>query len=239
MKLSSIRRILSKAKDSDIEWAGMELIHTMVRYHISTPLRQAHFLAQIGHETGELRYREEIASGRAYEGRKDLGNIHPGDGRKFKGRGSIQCTGRSNYAEYDQFKRLDGLLLREPERLVTDPVLFADVGGWYWHTRDLNRWADDDDLPMLTKKVNGGYNGLRDRQRLLDIAKSVLIPIAEEHSVAELQMRLNALDEDLSVDGVIGPRTRAAIIRFQSRSGLVPDGIPGPKTWGALLNERP
>ena len=73
---------------------------TMTRYDINTPLRQVHFLAQIGHESGELRFREEVASGVAYENRRDLGNTQPGDGPRYKGRGLIQLTGRANYAEY-------------------------------------------------------------------------------------------------------------------------------------------
>ena len=71
----------------------------MYEFHINSPLRQAAFIAQIAHESGELRYVKEIASGAAYEGRKDLGNTQPGDGMRYKGRGLIQITGRNNYAE--------------------------------------------------------------------------------------------------------------------------------------------
>ena len=86
----------------------------MYEFHINSPLRQAAFIAQIAHESGELRYVKEIASGAAYEGRKDLGNTQPGDGMKFKGRGLIQITGRNNYHECGKALGVD---------LITNPVL--------------------------------------------------------------------------------------------------------------------
>ncbi|MCX7219989.1 MAG: glycoside hydrolase family 19 protein, partial [Burkholderiales bacterium] len=70
---------------------------TMLEFNINTPLRLASFLAQVGHESGQLKYLKELASGDAYEGRKDLGNTQAGDGVRFKGRGLIQITGRANY----------------------------------------------------------------------------------------------------------------------------------------------
>ena len=146
---------------------------TMDKYLIDTPLRQCHFLAQIGHESGELRYREEIASGKAYEGRKDLGNDRPGDGPLFKGRGLIQLTGRANYESYGEYLGRD--LLDNPSLVSEDENLCVDVAGWYWQKRNLNKYADRDDIITITKRINGGLRGLEDRKRLLELAKDVLI----------------------------------------------------------------
>lgn len=146
------------------------IIDAMIEYDINTSLRQAHFLSQIGHESAELRYTEEIASGSAYEGRRDLGNTHTGDGMRFKGRGLIQLTGRANYTKYA--KQQDNMsILSTPEVIATDPYLAVDVAGWFWNNRNLNSYADNDDVRKVTRRINGGYNGLNDRIRLLDRTK--------------------------------------------------------------------
>ena len=148
----------------------------MTAYGISTPLRRAHFLAQVCHESGGLRWSEELASGAAYEGRRDLGNTEAGDGRRFKGRGLIQLTGRSNYRQYAARCRERGDALdveAEPER-VADPPHAAAVAGWYWDSRRINAPADADDVVAVTKKINGGTNGLDDRKRYLALAKAAL-----------------------------------------------------------------
>ena len=142
--------------------------------NIDTPLRQAHFLAQVGHESGELRFREEIASGQAYEGRQDLGNTQLGDGRRFKGRGLIQLTGRANYREYGRALGREAELLEHPEVVESDATLCVDVAGWFWSKRGLNALADKDDLTAITRRINGGINGLDDRRRLLTRTKCLL-----------------------------------------------------------------
>ena len=125
-------------------------------------LREAAFLAQIAHESGELRYVEELASGEAYEARDDLGNVVCGDGVRFKGRGLIQITGRANYEECGKFLGVD--LLEEPERLE-EPVLACRSAAWFWQSRGLNELADKQDFLRITRKINGGTNGWADRQK--------------------------------------------------------------------------
>lgn len=146
------------------------LSHWCEKFSINTPLRLAHFLAQIGHESGELRYTEELASGVAYEGRKDLGNCHNGDGVRFKGRGLIQLTGRANYSAFSRYIGVD--YVAHPE-LVKEPTTAVAVSCWFWHLRQLNRYADNDDIKAITRRVNGGYNGLDSRQVYLTRAKKV------------------------------------------------------------------
>lgn len=132
----------------------------MDEFGIDTPRRQAAFLAQIAHESGSLKYTREIADGSAYEGRADLGNTHPGDGPRYKGRGLLQITGRANYVACGTALGLD--LLSTPE-LLENPLGACRSAGWYWRSRGLNDCADNDDFGTLTKKINGGYNGLDER----------------------------------------------------------------------------
>ncbi|MDJ0893995.1 MAG: glycoside hydrolase family 19 protein [Alphaproteobacteria bacterium] len=142
---------------------------------INTPLRQAHFLAQIAHESGHLNYAEEIASGRDYEGRTDLGNTEPGDGRRFKGRGLIQLTGRANYTSYGQAIGRDLTVDDNWELVASDPELAVDVACWFWATRKLNGHADRDDIRKITRRINGGYNGLDDRIQICNRARAILV----------------------------------------------------------------
>ena len=95
--------IMATSKRSRVEPFHAPLLEAMADGQITTPLRHAHFLAQIGHESGGFLWTEELASGDAYENRDDLGNTEPGDGRRFKGRGLIQLTGRANYARFSEF----------------------------------------------------------------------------------------------------------------------------------------
>jgi putative chitinase len=146
----------------------------MVEAKIDSKLRAAAFLAQLSHESCGLKYFEEIASGEAYEGRKDLGNVYPGDGKKFKGReGPIQLTGRSNYSKAGSALGLD--LEGNPELAATPEVGFR-VACWYWTTHNLNALADKGPVAFdtITKVINGGLNGKADRDRLYAIATKVL-----------------------------------------------------------------
>ncbi len=133
--------------------------------------RIAMWMAQIGHESLGLRYAEEIADGSQYEGRRDLGNLQPGDGRRFKGRSFIQVTGRFNYGKLSQWAYDEKYVptptyfLDNPERLSLDAYAFLGVT-WYWTVArpNLNALADAEDLPGATKAINGGLNGLEDRR---------------------------------------------------------------------------
>lgn len=144
---------------------------TMAQYEIDTPRRQAAFLAQVGHESGSLKYTLELASGEAYEGRKDLGNIKQGDGPRYRGRGLIQVTGRANYEACGAALGLD--LIEQPA-LLEQPEHASRSAGWYWSTRNLNKYADADRFGALTRAINGGYNGLDERIWLWLTARKVL-----------------------------------------------------------------
>lgn len=164
--------VMPRALPANIDRYYQPLVKGMKSYDIAKPLRMAHFVAQIAHETASFRYAEEIADGSAYEGRVDLGNTQVGDGQRFKGRGLIQLTGRANYAEYSKDSGVD--YLSRPAKVATDPFVAVDVACWYWNRRKLNRFADKDDVKEVTRRINGGYNGLDDRIEYLVRAKAVL-----------------------------------------------------------------
>jgi predicted chitinase len=169
---ADLKKIMTLASASKIETFHYQLNLTMQKYGINTPLRIAHFLAQLAHETLCLKYTEEIASGAAYENRKDLGNTQSGDGKRFKGRGLIQLTGRANYTDYEKYSGIK--VLKDPAIVSTDPEICVDVAGWFWKKNNLNSLADKDDVRAVTKKINGGYNGLEDRINYLGKAKKAL-----------------------------------------------------------------
>lgn len=135
-------------------------------------LRLAHFMGQCAHESGSFRYMEEIASGAAYEGRLNLGNTQPGDGKRYKGRGPIQLTGRANYR---RFGRQIGIDLEAHPEIVSFPSVGLLCACIYWDSRALNDRADRDDLLGITKAINGGTNGLADRTAQTAKAKGIIL----------------------------------------------------------------
>lgn len=157
------------------KWAAA-LTSAMVGGQINTKLRIASFLAQIGHESGSLVYVKELGGPSyfaKYDGRKDLGNLQPGDGARFCGRGLIQVTGRSNYAKASGALFGDDRLLRTPE-ILEEPYCAAKSAVWFWSSRSLNNLADGGQFTDMTKKINGGLNGLDDRLARYHYALKVL-----------------------------------------------------------------
>jgi putative chitinase len=138
---------------------------------LDNALRLQHFLAQLGHESDGYKAMEEYASGKAYEGRADLGNTQPGDGVRYKGRGPIQITGRNNYRIYG--KRI-GINIEKYPELASNPCIGMRLALEYWKAKGLNALADADDILGITKKINGGTNGLDDRKRRLALAKELV-----------------------------------------------------------------
>ena len=143
----------------------------MDEYEINTRLRIAHFLGQLAHESDHFRTLEEYASGDSYEGRRDLGNTKRGDGRRFKGRGPIQITGRYNYRKYGNILGVD--LENNPELALT-PEIGVKIAAEFWNQNGLNDWADQDKIKVITRRINGGYNGLNERINKVERAKDLL-----------------------------------------------------------------
>lgn len=142
-----------------------------IPFGIDNEKRIVHYLAQVFHESGALRYVEEIASGAQYEGRKDLGNTQQGDGVRFKGRGFIQLTGRTNYTKFNEFDLCTADVVANPQAVAEFP-LNQIASMWFWQTHGLNELADRDDggkmgediVTRITKIINGGTNHLSERK---------------------------------------------------------------------------
>jgi len=154
----------------------------MAEFAIDQATRAAAFLAQLAHESGELRFMEEIwgptDAQRRYEPPSTLaaklGNTEPGDGRRFKGRGPIQITGRANYHRFGGLLGVD--LVSDPGRAAVPDLAFR-IAGLFWMKNGLNELADRasaDAFREITKRINGGLNGLKDRERFYAVARTVL-----------------------------------------------------------------
>ncbi|GAB3652080.1 peptidoglycan-binding protein [Ramlibacter alkalitolerans] len=244
---------LGERQEAIINAVGAVLAATLDRYEINTRLRIAHFLGQTCHESAGFRTTEEFASGQAYEGRKDLGNTQPGDGVRFKGRGLLQLTGRANYQEYGRALGVD--LVGQPE-LAAEPALSLQIACEFWKRKQINRVCDDDDVVGVTRKVNGGKNGLAERSTFTAKAKAAIArieafmlegcaepgddnrPVLRRGSkgelVGELQQLLRQQGFALAHDEDFGAATELAVVAFQSGRKLEADGIVGPQTWAAL-----
>jgi putative chitinase len=222
------------------------------------PLRRAHFMAQCAHESDGFRTFQEYASGAAYEGRKDLGNVKRGDGALFKGRGPIQITGRANYQRFGQALGIE--LVRDPVQAAR-PDIGTKIALAYWDDRGLSVAADRDDIRTVTKRINGGYNGLAQRQQYLARAKAALglqepppaaaqplgllggglVEPPAQGKVKAVQERLEALGYHMvgQPDGQIGPRTIAALSAFQAENDIPVSGELDPVTENALWSADP
>jgi putative chitinase len=236
---------LAARQKAIVSAVGSVLDATLTGYDIHTTLRAAHFLAQTCHESAGFRTTQEFADGDAYEGRTDLGNTQPGDGKRYKGRGLLQLTGRANYAAYGPSVGAD--LVADPDK-AADPVMSLKIACEFWTRHKLNQFADADDIDTITRRINGGLNGLADRKARLIGAKLALnggksVPPAQQPTlrlgdsgpaVSQLQQQLTAHGFKASVDGVFGPGTERTVKLFQVGKNLGNDGIAGRSTWAAL-----
>ncbi|WP_095180616.1 glycoside hydrolase family 19 protein [Pseudomonas sp. Irchel 3F6] len=153
----------------------------MDRYQINTPLRMAAFIAQVGHESGQFRYVRELG-GDQYLSKYDTGTLAKrlgntpeadGDGQKYRGRGLIQVTGRDNYYACSKALFGDDRLLRTPE-LLEQAEWACKSAAWFWSSRNLNALADAGDMRGITRRINGGYNGLEERMEFYERGIEVL-----------------------------------------------------------------
>jgi putative chitinase len=240
-------------QNSIIAAVGEVLARTLHANAIDNRLRIAHFLAQTCHESAGFRTTEEFASGQAYEGRADLGNVNAGDGVRYKGRGLLQLTGRANYRDFGL--RLDIELEDHPEQ-AAEPVLSLTIACEFWKRKGVNAACDADDVVRVTNIINGGSNGLDDRRALTSKAKTAIARpegfVLQRHRATErepagpapgLQGRHRRRTAAATagaglhdpVDNDFGAGTEVALAAFQTPRGLEPvDGIVGNDTWTAL-----
>ena len=154
----------------------------MIEFAVDAPARAAAFLAQLAHESGQFRFMEEIWGPTSAQSRYEpvstlatnLGNSEVGDGKRFKGRGPIQITGRANYRRFGDLLGTD--LVSEPARAALPELAFR-IAGLFWSKKGLNELADratDEAFREITRRINGGFNGLEDRRKFYAVARTVL-----------------------------------------------------------------
>jgi putative chitinase len=253
-----IKKIAPNSKDEIVgPLVGYLNLH-MPKYEVNTYLRVCHFLAQAAHEAASFRTLEEYASGAAYEGRKDLGNVKKGDGVRYKGRGIFQLTGRANYRNIGE---LIGFDLENNPELAESPEVSVLTALEFWKSRKLNEIADADNVELITRRINGGLNGFEDRKKYLAKCKKVipkdfkfaapvpptkpvtpakpLIVLAKlgdnSNYVKDLQGMLINKGAKINDDGSFGPKTEQAVKEFQGKVGLPVNGIICPETVNKLL----
>jgi putative chitinase len=207
-----------RAKPSIIAGFANSFLDCINRADLETPLRQAHFLAQTAHESAGFKTTVEFASGRAYEGRRDLGNVEAGDGPLYKGRGMIQLTGRANYRNYGRALSRD--LEVRPAQVAEFP-LAALVSAEYWRERKINVDADRDNIEGVTRRVNGGLNGLASRKTYLARAKHALID-------AKGALKARAIEESrkASTKAKAAVGSLASGVATAGAAPAVPDHLP-------------
>jgi putative chitinase len=180
-RTSSSRALISKEQFASVWGRSVsaipdavyeDLLSCFERFDINTPLRIRHFLAQTGHESGGGRWTKELASGDAYEDRTDLGNTQSGDGKKFKGAGFIQLTGRANYQAFANWIKDPRVM--EGVDYVASKYPFTSAGFW-WKNNKMNELCDSGpSVERVTRRVNGGINGLQDRVRYFERASQII-----------------------------------------------------------------
>lgn len=218
----------------------------MARHQIDGLLRTVAFIAQLAHESGEFQFMEEIwgptAAQKRYEPPGDLarrlGNTRAGDGKRFKGRGPIQVTGRFNYQKYGDLLGLD--LVAQPELAATPEVGF-ETAGLYWEKNGLNALADAGDFQGITRRINGGQNGAADRERFYRRALEVLADAFPAHAAAPARARPRTafLRGSEHIDEAAdAPAERARPGKGKTRPSATPPVTP-PALQDRVFNARP
>lgn len=271
-----LKKVFPKAKTPKKLFDAMDELFP--KYSVDTPERIAGFLAQCGHESGGFRFVEENLNysakaldsvfgkyfkngGRSakeyarkpekianvvYGNRMGNGDEDSGDGWKFKGRGYIQLTGKSNYTAFAESVDMN---LDDCIEYLKTPMGALESALWFWNTNKLNKYCDKHDVKGMTKRVNGGYNGLQDREekweKVLELLGGASAEPVEETPArnTDIVLRIGDTGEDvvamqqalgLSGDGRFGPGTKRAVKMFQRNNGLTADGVAGPATLGKL-----
>lgn len=230
---------LSRVNDANLNSVMVSLDRYADDLGMNKPHILAQYFAQMGHESGDFRYDSEIwgptpAQAR-YDTRTDLGNTpeKDGDGYLYRGRTGGQLTGKDNYRQFRDWCRSQGYnppdFVAEPDLVNTDPWEGL-VPLWYWSSRNLNRWANEGDIETITRKINGGKNGLADRMDRYGRVALVLLGYRPDN------VRQFQADHRLEVDGDVGPKTRAAL--HLALIAMVPGEAEKPEVKVAPVTEE-
>lgn len=269
---SQVRAILPGITDLS-EWYEL-IVNILPKYNINTNERIAGFIAQTGHESRDWSILEEnlnysasalnrvfpryfrnagvnaqlyhrqpqrIAN-RVYANRMGNGPEESGDGWRYRGRGLIQLTGKNNY---QQFANYTGLEFEKITDYVGTKTGALESACWFWEINGLNSLADRQDIRGMSRRINGGFNGIDDRKLRYRVALDTIAGDNEEYAINLNQIlrigsrgeTVRSVQEHLNIDadGIFGPATQAAVMDYQKQNGLGVDGVLGPQTLGAMF----
>lgn len=258
-----LKKLSPKAKDSIVNDIVKYLNIYLLNYEINIPLRIAHFMAQAAHESDGFKTLSEYwgptEAQKRYEGRRDLGNVEKGDGYKYRGRGIFQLTGRANYRQMG--KKLNVDLQKEPDLAATGEIS-VQTALEYWKSRNLNMYADKDDIKEVTRRINGGYNGLEDRINYLNRAKKIFanvtieketkkeekksgffinIPISSKGDrstyLKDLQEIIVSKGYSIKVDGIFGIEMYNLMKKIQKENNLEETGNLDTNTLNVIMSK--
>jgi putative chitinase len=256
---NQLTELLKGNKSLDEWYAAMEVL--LPKYDINTTQRVAAFISQCAHESANFTLLEENLNYSAeallrvfpkyfrnrdpsayarkpeaianivYSNRMGNRSEKTGDGWAFRGRGVIQLTGANNYT---LFSKYIGKSIQDTTKYLGTKQGALESACWFWETNGINKVADTGDVKRVTKIINGGYNGLEDRQKHYNHAIQVLGGSAKPSQVgpttAEIQAKLG-----VTADGIIGPKTIAAISEFQKNNDLKVTGTADKLTLAKLM----
>ncbi len=176
-----------------------------------------------------------------------MGNINEGDGWRFRGRGLKQLTGRDNYT---RFGKSVNMTAEQAADYVATEKGAIESAAWFWNANNLNTIADTDDVVKMTKRINGGDIGLADRQARYTKCMEILggkvdlkAVVTETSGGSSTTLRVGSKGDmvkkmqkvlGIAADGDFGPGTEKAVKAWQTKNGLTPDGIVGPKTLAKM-----
>ncbi len=242
-----------------------DLNRALPNYQIDTPLRIAHFLSQVLHESAYMRWvhenlnysaeallkvfskyfspsqanayarKPEMIGSRVYANRMGNGDEASGDGYRYRGRGLIQLTGKTNYRKFAQWIQDD--VVANPDLVAEQYAVHSAV--YYWSSNNLNALADMDDVKQVTKKINGGYNGLNERMAFLDKAKEFLSIDAEPIVLENVTHKVTANRLNLRSHPLVSPSTWIGSLSQGAEIMKVSDAdVPGWLKVRVILNNQ-
>lgn len=193
------------------------------------------YFKRAGRSTDDYARQPEKIANLVYANRIGNGSTTSGDGWKYRGRGPIQLTGKSNYLHFSKFIR-NPEILDNPDVVSQDQEIGLLSAIWFWQSNGLNEIADTGDIKKVTKRINGGYNGLEDRVSKYEKCLSYLNAEVLRFGSRGPNVKLLQSALGVALDGVFGKVTEGVVMAWQKRNELLPDGIVGKKTYAKLFN---